>query len=279
MTVGKKLVFLDIDGTLTSMGSSVPPASAQEAIRRAQANGHLVALCSGRNHGMLSPLLRYGFDGVVASAGGYILWDGQVLFDCPMTEAQGRIAAETFAANGVSYALEAREDSFADEVFLERFRHNRLPGESGSSELDRWQGRLEELGVRPISQYRGEPLYKIIFLCPNEACLTEPRRVLEADFNFCVQGTDSRGRVHGELINRKFNKGTAIRRVCEHLDVPLEDTVAFGDSMNDLEMIETAGAGVCMGNGNDELKARADLVCPPVDEDGLYRGFQQCGLI
>lgn len=276
--MGKKLIFLDIDGTLTSEGSSVPPPSALEAIRLARANGHLTALCSGRNYGMLSPLLQYGFDGFVASAGGYICWDGQVLFDCPMTEAQRRDAMGAFAAAGVSRTLESLRACYADETFLEFFRRAGS-GTGGASELSRWRRQMEEMGIRPISQYRGEPLYKIIFMCRDEKCLEEPRRVLEASFSFCIQGVDPRGFVNGELINRRFHKGAAVERVCRHLGIPLEDTVAFGDSMNDLEMIETAGTGVCMGGGSPRLRERADLVCPPVEEDGLYRGFQQCGLI
>lgn len=84
----KKLIFLDIDGTLTEPGSNVPPASAPEAIRGAQARGHKVALCSGRCYGMLSPLLSYGFDGLVGSAGGYIEYGNTVVYDCPMTPKQ-----------------------------------------------------------------------------------------------------------------------------------------------------------------------------------------------
>ena len=79
-----KLLFLDIDGTLTEPGYNVPPASALEAIKKAQKNGHRVFLCSGRNLAMLKPLLSYGFDGYVASSGGYVVCDGTVVFDRPM---------------------------------------------------------------------------------------------------------------------------------------------------------------------------------------------------
>ena len=65
-----KLLFLDIDGTLTEPGRNIPPASALEAIKKAQQNGHKVFLCTGRNLAMLKPLLAYDFDGYVASAGG-----------------------------------------------------------------------------------------------------------------------------------------------------------------------------------------------------------------
>ncbi|MBQ0065620.1 MAG: HAD hydrolase family protein, partial [Firmicutes bacterium] len=61
----KKLIFLDIDGTLTVAGENVPPQSALEAIKKTQEKGNLVFLCTGRNLGMLSPLLKYGFDGVI----------------------------------------------------------------------------------------------------------------------------------------------------------------------------------------------------------------------
>ena len=83
-----KMIFLDIDGTLTEPGKNAPPASAQEAVQRARARGHKVLLCSGRNRGMLSPLLQYGFDGFAGSAGGYIEYRGQVVYDCPMTAEQ-----------------------------------------------------------------------------------------------------------------------------------------------------------------------------------------------
>ena len=55
-----KLIFLDIDGTLTTPGSNVPPESALRAIRGAQAAGNKVFLCTGRNYAMLEPVLQYG---------------------------------------------------------------------------------------------------------------------------------------------------------------------------------------------------------------------------
>ena len=82
--MNQKLLLLDIDGTLTEPGYNIPPDSALDAIRKAQAKGHKVFLCTGRNLAMLRPLLTYGFDGYVASAGGYVVCDGKVVFDRPM---------------------------------------------------------------------------------------------------------------------------------------------------------------------------------------------------
>ncbi|MBR3404759.1 MAG: NAD(+)/NADH kinase [Firmicutes bacterium] len=79
-----KLIFLDIDGTLTAPGSNTPPESALAAIRRARENGHKIFLCSGRNPAMLSPLMKYQFEGAVAGAGGYVFAGEKILYDCPM---------------------------------------------------------------------------------------------------------------------------------------------------------------------------------------------------
>lgn len=274
----QKLIFLDIDGTLTQPGSNTPPASAQTAVQAARAKGHKVVLCSGRNYGMLSPLLRYGFDGLVGSAGGYIEYGGQVIYDCPMTRAQRDAAMEVFLRSGIFRTVESKLGSYTDEGFKAFLQETAQSG--GNSELLRWREQLEhDLGIRPMAEYRGEPIYKIVFMCRERAQLEEPVRVLGEEFDFCIQDADQFGILNGELINKQFNKGTAVKGLSEYLDIPLEHTVAFGDSMNDLEMILTAGLGVCMGNGSPLLKEQADAVCPPVQEDGLYLAFLQYGLI
>ena len=71
----------------------------------------------------------------------------------------------------------------------------------------------------------------------------------------------------------------ALRRVCNYLHILVKDTIAFGDSMNDKEMLETAGLSICMKNGNAILKLIADDICPSVIDDGIYHAFEKYGLI
>lgn len=277
----KKLIFLDIDGTLCEAGQNTPPASALAAIRQAQAGGHLVALCSGRNYGMLSPLLRYGFDAVVASAGGYILAGDTVLYDCPMTPAQQEKALRVLQKNGVYITVEGRMHSYTDTRFKEFIRTASPDG--ANSELLRWQQQLEDtLGIQPMENYAGEAIYKIILMSPGMQALAEPMRVLSDEFDFCIQEPTDIGDariINGELINKKFNKGTGVQRLAAGFGIPLADTVAFGDSMNDLEMLEAAGTAVCMANGSKALQEKADIVCPAVEEDGLAWAFGKLGLL
>ena len=271
-----KLIFLDIDGTLTSPGSNTPPESALEAIRLAQAAGHRVFLCSGRNYDMLRPLLAYGFDGAVASGGGYVFMGDQVLYDCPMTDEQRSRAMTLFHEGGVLRTIEAKDASYCDEGMGEFLQQS----SGGNSELLRWREALEkDLGIRPMREYDGRPIYKIVFMCATADQLAPAVKELEEAFYFLVQDLAGANCLNGELINRKFDKGTGIRRMCEALGVPLEDTIGFGDSMNDLEMIQTVGTGVCMANGSPNLKKQSDLVCPSVQEDGLAWAFRELGLV
>ena len=274
--MNSKLVFLDIDGTLTTPGSNIPPESAMEAIRAAQKAGHKVFLCSGRNYDMLKPLLGFGFDGAVASGGGYVFAGDLVLYDCPMTEEQKNKALRLFAEGGVLRTIEARDASYCDEGMGEFLQQT----SGGNSELLRWREALEkDLGIRPMKEYDGRPIYKVVFMCAKAEQLAPAIRELEKEFYFLVQDLAGANCLNGELINRQFDKGTGIKRVCEALGCSLDDTIGFGDSMNDLEMIQTVAYGVCMANGSPNLKKQSDLVCPSVEEDGLAWAFRKLGLV
>ncbi len=271
-----KLIFLDIDGTLTPPGTNTPPDSAMQAVRRAQALGHRIFLCTGRNQGMLAPVLSLGFEGAVASAGGYVFAGKDVLFDCPMTAQQCDLGMRLLKENGVIRTIESRDRTWSDED-LTGFL-SMMP--EGNSELERWRKKLsEELGILPMKEYDGRPLYKIVFMCHTLSQLEPARRAMEEDFHFVIQDSQFPGCINGEMINRKFDKGRGVRIIAEALGFSLEDTIGFGDSMNDLEMIQTTGISVCMDNGSPELKKISSMVCPAVTEDGLSWAFHKLGLL
>ena len=274
----QKLIFLDIDGTLTEPGKNIPPRSAVEAVRQARGKGHKVVLCSGRNYGMLFPVLEFGFDGLIASAGGYIEYNGQVVYDCPMTPEQQENVLAVFQESGVYRTIGSRYYSYTDEGFKEFLAENAQS--KANSELLRWRVQIEnELDIRPMAEYDGAPIYGLTFMSRGSERLRRPIELLQDEFYFCIQDTDACGIVNGELINKAFNKGTAVTRLCDYLHIAQEDTIAFGDSMNDLEMLQAAGLGVCMENGSPALKRAARLVCPAVTEDGIYKTFVQLKLI
>lgn len=279
----QKLIFLDIDGTLLPPGEMAVPKSAVDAIHRAQTNGHKVFLCTGRNLRMTEPLFHHGFDGFVCSAGGYVGCDGKILVDLPMEPEQVQGLRDALGRCGAECTLEVRDDTYGGIKMIERFAKlfPKKPG-AANSEAERWRKMMEfGMTIRPIEEYHGEPVYKIVFIAPNEECLSEVKRLYEDQFVFCESrlGDEKGGIVNGELINRKFNKGTGIKAVCDFLGCSLEDTIGFGDSDNDLQMTDVVGVSVCMANGSENLKRLCDRICPAVTEDGIAKEFAALGLI
>lgn len=277
-----KLIFLDIDGTLLPPGQMVVPDSAVQAMKKARANGHKLFLCTGRNLRMTSPLFHYGFDGFVCSAGGYVGCGDDILVDITMPPEDVAGLRSLMECHGVECTLETRDDTYGGVQMIERFAGFMKQSGVLNSEAERWRKMMEfGMTIRPLSDYHGEPVYKIVYIAGKMADLEEAKQEYEDKYVFCESrtGTDAAGIVNGELINRKFDKGTGIRAICEHLGYSLADTIGFGDSDNDLQMTDVVGTSVCMANGSENLKKLCDRVCPAVTEDGIAREFEALGLV
>ena len=272
----RKLIFLDVDGTLTPPGGYEPPESALRAVRRARELGHKVFLCSGRNYGMMKPLLKYGFDGGIASCGGYVFEGDKELYNCPLTEEQKNKAIRLLSDEGVFLSIEGKDISFGDERakgFLEP------EGKRSSYLCSMINAVWVDLGPQPIEEYDGCPLYKIVFTCSSRDQLAPAEEALGDELHFIVHTFSEPDCYFGEIINRKFDKGSAARLVAESLGFDMADTIGFGDSNIDIEMIEAVGTSVCMENGSPYLKEHSDMICPSTDNDGIEWAFRKLGLI
>ena len=84
---------------------------------------------------------------------------------------------------------------------------------------------------------------------------------------------------YADLVAKGIDKSTGITLLCQHLILDPRDTMAFGDGINDLEMLQAAGIGVAMGQGRDEIKAIADYVSDSVEKDGIVSALKAFGQI
>lgn len=77
-----------------------------------------------------------------------------------------------------------------------------------------------------------------------------------------------------EINSREATKGIALKKLADYLEIPIEQTMAFGDDLNDITMLQEAGIGVAMGNADDEVKRAADYVTADCNSSGVARAIK-----
>jgi len=136
-------------------------------------------------------------------------------------------------------------------------------------------------GSRDVSEYDGEPVYKISFFCaPRERMDRLEKRLGEFGkvVRFDNMSPDS-PLIAAEITYPGTDKGTALVDICRKCGADQRNSIGFGDSMNDAEMLAAAGIGVAMGNSEPRVKAIADRICETCAEDGVAKELERLGLI
>jgi Cof subfamily protein (haloacid dehalogenase superfamily) len=275
----KKIVFLDIDGTLASRVAHVP-SSAKKACRAARKNGHLLYIASGRSKVQIpKKILSIGFDGVISSGGADIEAGERSIFSTAFDSAMLERLISYFDAHKAPYVLElidkvvdgpyfyitlkklaASSMSFGGVVsrsVMRFFRGKTTPFDAG----------FDHNAVRKVGFFETEGMtYKDV--------QTEFSDVCEIFRNSIpVPGLSG-----GEISPKGVHKGAALDKVLEYHGLAREDSIAFGDSDNDRMMIQYAGVGVAMGNADEELKCVADEVTGTAKSGGIAQAFKKHGL-
>ena len=274
----KKLIFLDIDGTITMPG--IPPsAETVSAIRAARENGHLVFLSTGRApFSVAKEVAEIGYDGGIYFAGGQALLRGECIMDCPLSSDQALALIEEISDLGLVLHLEAAHHMYTagDDKNLNIGRIS-----DASSELLRRMMQFRDSQSLPLSSYSGEPIYKIgiVSYCQQQREELFKRLPQWAKLVWFDNFHSNTTVVAGEISHFAVTKGLAMEKIANQLGCSTEDCIAFGDSMNDAEILKSAGIGVAMGNSTPELKEVADQVCDPCQENGIAKAFKRIKLI
>jgi len=273
----RKLIFVDVDGTLTYPMDHVP-LSAKKACQAARKAGNLLFLCTGRALIQIAPkILDIGFDGVISSGGAEIYIDGKLV--------RG-IYFDTDLLHDLTAFLDAREAAYvyegAGRVLLGPYLfpfYDKIAKKSPQAAItaklakEFWQKVYNTEDSRPL-----EKVCKVIFVAePGDSLYGE----VAAEFAGRIElfGLSIPSMKGGEASAKGAHKGAAVLETAKMLDVPREAVYAFGDSDNDRTMIEAAGVGIAMGNAEDGIKAAADDVADHVARGGLAKAFAKHGLI
>lgn len=277
----QKLIFLDIDGTILVPGEGIRQ-TVRDGLSKARKRGHQVFICTGRSWCSLPEELRdMELDGIIASAGSDIWIHEQNVYRTSLERELILKACGILKEMDAIYVLEG-----FDQVYISDKGKRILLGEEpvpdDNPEIIRWKKFFRtRKNTRRIEDWDPEkiPIPKVSFMVWKQEMADHLCRILEKDFYIAFFQRKSNGFSNGELISRTANKGTAVRKTAELLRADFCNTIAFGDSMNDYQMIEQAACGVVMGNGDEKLKAIADRVCESVEEDGVICELKRMGII
>jgi len=254
-----KIVFFDIDGTLVNEQKQLPH-DAIEAVRELRSRGVEAVIATGRAPYFFKSLAeRLGIHSYVSLNGAYVVWNGKPIFRREIPRAN--VEALVHYASRHNHSLVFQGHS----AFYANVQDHPHIAESVSSL------KVELPGYDP-DYWRQEPIYQMFLHCESDE---------EHVYDSAVPGLRYI-RWHPkamDVIPQERSKAQGIEALLSYLNVTPQETVAFGDGLNDKEMLALAGLGIAMGNAHEELKPYADYLTTHVDEGGIRNGLRHARLI
>lgn len=259
-----RLLAIDLDGTMIGNSLAISPA-VKSAVRRAVERGVHVAIITGRMFKAAQPYARdLGLEGGVVCYQGAATYDaasGAKLRETPLANAIVRRIAERALADGMHVQL-YRDDNFYVQTVNE------------FSELYAHMSRVQPIVVGSLLETFATCDSTKVVLVASPTRVKEYTPVVEALCGVDAYVTRSQPEFL-EILDRDVDKGKALRHLAEHYGIPLQATMAIGDSWNDAPMLDTAAFGIAMGSAPAELMARADAVVGDVGSDGVAEAIKK----
>lgn len=254
-----KAAFFDIDGTLFSHTIHAIPESTKRTVKLLREKGIKVFIATGRSlkETKRVPLGDMKFDGYV-TLNGQICLDAEekILFEAPIKGEDGAYLLDAFVNKKFPLAIVEKDRiyiNYIDDSVIRAQKSVNIP-------------------LLPIKEYQGAPIYQFIgYMNREETGKIAPKIPNCKITRWYDEGID--------IISKDGGKANGIQKVLEFYGMTKEEIIAFGDSDNDMDMLEFAGIGVAMGNAEESVKAVADYVTTDIDEDGIWNACRHLELI
>ncbi|AZK48888.1 Cof-type HAD-IIB family hydrolase [Paenibacillus lentus] len=253
------MIFFDIDGTLLDHHKRLP-GSAKAAIQTLQRLGHEVALATGRSPFMLQQVAdELGIDSYVGFNGQYVVMKGKLIYAKPFQDEE-LDELSRFAADRGHPLVHLNEESMRSSMIHHPYVEQCISSlEYPPPECD-------------PDYFRGRSIYQTMLFC--EEVEEQPYRDQFAGLRFVRWHPYSL-----DVLPGGGSKANGIAQLIRSMGFEPEEVYAFGDNLNDLEMLQYVGHGVAMGNAPDSVKEIARHVTTDVDQHGIVHGLRMVGLL
>jgi len=256
-----QLVVADIDGTFLN-SAGLPSDGALDAVARLRERGIAFTLCSGRpDPGVRGFVDDLGIDIPYMVSGGTAInhpTQSLTIFQSQLTAAQVQAALELGLSTGSNIILHTPRSisALCDDDFWVNVCQARWVVRHGWQDVNRVPTTASALEL---------PVIHINYFNDEDRLVSLGREVESLPHNFqtCIIFAKL------EIIDRNAGKGSALKFLADYLQIPIENTLAIGDGLNDISMLQTAGIGVAMQNSPQELINAAGFVAPANDTGGF----------
>lgn len=279
MNMKPKLIFIDIDGTLFDHAKDAIPESAKNAILSAKSKGHKIFLSTGRPYADIDQeILNFPLDGMIVSCGAVVYVDNKPIY-CKTYPQKELISLIQFMLdNNIGFSLDGIHKNYLTEEAFNclsslMFKNNE------DSELSR--AMMAKNNCFPFEDMKEEDLKEVvkisIFTKNKESCEKLFQKIPESLVGFMYKNNHL-DLYNGEISIKGITKATGLKKITTYLNKNIKDTIAIGDSLNDLDILKVAGLSICMGNGADECKKIADFTTKDISDDGLSYALKHFNL-
>ena len=257
-----KIVFLDIDGTI------LPPdhiivESTKSAVKQLQEKGVIVCIATGRpTIDTVKVAEEIGVNSYITFNGACVTIEDKVIYK------------ELLATEDVEQLLSTAKANDHDVLLASTEKNVIIPAPNSTKATEYVQHLHMHGSLYNTEEDKKEVLSGTVLLQNhNEATVYD--EIPSIHLVPCNIG----GFIAYDFISPNINKATAIDKVLKHLNIDQADTIAFGDGMNDKEMLSYVKVGIAMGNAHEDLQKFASFTTTPVTEDGIYNGLKILGLV
>lgn len=257
----KKAVFFDIDGTLLDCQNGITDITprVKKAILELQNAGDYVFIASGRPYAFISKeLFDFGFNGYIFTNGTRVVVEDKLIYKRFFDKDLVKKLTGDFKRIGIQYILQSDVYTYIKEEYKELYSY-----------CDSYN--ISRKYIKGEYDINNVDVYKMDMLSKNKDGMDYCTTLKNEEYN-CHY--DSSSNVF-EFYFKEDSKASGILKVLEYLNIHIENSYAFGDDINDIEMLDTVGCGIAMGNASDKVKSHADVVTDSVQNDGVAVGIER----
>lgn len=272
-----KLIAIDLDGTLLSDDGSISQENIH-TIHAVQKQGDMIAISSGRSFQDTAQILQLaGIDCPIMTGNGAKSYhDGKQLQTLALTVPVISEMISILEQRGLYYEIYTKDGVLIEEGKKEILNNEIEQLKKRTTESLQWAVDIVDIqfnqhGLTFVSDYKAidftnSEVYKLFVLSFDTQKLRKLRSDLTEKKDISLT---SSGDQKLEIGHVEASKGNALKLMADYLKVPLENTVAIGDNLNDLSMFQVAGQSVAMENAEDEVKMKSTYTTKAYYEDGV----------